>query len=95
MNLWAPGNKTDYYGKERGSLEARPFSNLPALVRVEMNRKADVGGSYPLPSWATAGTGKDAIQIAQGRFLRVGLTAVGYGPGQSSPWKGWPSLISL
>ena len=29
-------------------MEARPFSDLPALVRVEMNRKADVGGSYPL-----------------------------------------------
>ena len=33
-------------------MEARPFSNLPALVRVEMNRKADVGGSYPL--WLTS-----------------------------------------
>ena len=50
-------------------MEARPFSDLPALVRVEMNRKADVGGSYPL--WfvphgpATAGTGKDAVQTAQ------------------------------
>ena len=64
MNLRAPGNKTGYYGKERGSLEARPFSDLPALVRVEMNRKADVGGSYPL--WFTS-TGQ--LPQAQARTL--------------------------
>lgn len=47
-------------------MEARLLPNLTAIVRVKMNRKADVGGSYPL--WlrpATAGTGKDAVQTAQ------------------------------
>ena len=29
-------------------MEARLLPDLTAIVRVEMNRKADVGGSYPL-----------------------------------------------
>ena len=46
-------------------MEARLLPDLTAIVRVEMNRKADVGGSYPLwLSPATAGTGKDAVQTA-------------------------------
>ena len=51
MNLWAPGIKTGYYGQGRGSLEARLLPDLTAIVRVDINRKADVGGSYPL--WFT------------------------------------------